>query len=77
MVKPTIPEVRERFAAYHAKHLAWGSLHIVLEDWNVKDRSVQVCIEYAEEHGDEEGAELARILLTMSKTQRKKLSTVC
>lgn len=73
--KPTIPDVRDRFAAYRSKpgNTVWGSLHVVLEDGNVKDDNVLFCIEWAEERGDTEGAELARVLLTMSKTQRLKL----
>jgi hypothetical protein len=72
-VKPTIPEVFDRFAAYYRKNPVWGSLHIVLDDGNVRDEDVQFCIDRAESNGDSEGAELGRILLRMSKTQRKKL----
>ena len=74
-MKPTIPEVIDRFIAYHGlpENAAWGSLHIVLEDDNVDDSSVRYCIDYALERGDKEGAELAKILLRMSKTQRLKL----
>jgi hypothetical protein len=71
--KPTIPEVRDRFVAYHKKHLAWGALHIVLDDGNVENKHVRFCIQSAESEGDTEGLELARILLRMSKTQRLKL----
>jgi hypothetical protein len=75
MAKPTIPEVIERFREYHRKpgNLAWGSLHIVLDDGNVEDAHVAFCVEHAEAQGDTEGAELARILLAMSKTQRSKI----
>ncbi len=69
----TIPNVIERFAAYYEKHEAWGSLHIVLEDNNVQDSSVEHCIEWAKEKGDTEGEELGRILLLMSKSQRGRL----
>lgn len=71
--KPTIPEVIDRFAAYHRREPAWGSLHVVLDDGNVADEFVRGCIEHAEGMGDAEGAELARILLSMSKTQRARL----
>lgn len=73
-MKPTIPEVRDRFMAYYAKHPAWGSLHVVLDDCNLADGHVRGCIEWAEEDGDTEGRELAEILLRMSKTQRLRLS---
>lgn len=72
-MKPSIPQVLSRFTDYLEKNLAWGSLHIVLSDNNVDDDSVRFCINYAEEKGDQEGKELAEILLTMSKTQRLRL----
>lgn len=74
-MKPTIPDVIARFRAYHAEYLAWGSLHIVLDDNNVDDDSVAFCKAWALEHGDAEGAALADILATMSKTQRRKLGS--
>ena len=73
MSGPNIPEVLPRFREYHTKHFAWGALHIVLDDGNVDDSSVQHCIEWAVQSSDAEGEALARILLSMSKTQRKKL----
>ena len=71
----TIPEVVARFAAYYERpgNAAWGSLHIILEDDNVRDADCEHCIKYATEKGDTEGAELAAILLSMSRTQRLKL----
>lgn len=74
--KPTIPEVIERFRAYHRMHpTTWGALHIVLSDGNVADSHVESCIRNAQETGDTEGEELARILLRMSQTQRRKLGS--
>jgi len=75
MSKPTIPEVLERFAAYQRKELAWGCLHIVLDDGNVDNASVAFCIKYAErsEDPDPEAAKLGRILARMSKSQRLRL----
>lgn len=72
--KVTIPEVIDRFRAYHHKNLVWGSLHVVLDDLNLEDGTVKFCEKYAEENGDKEGAELARILLQMSRSQRKRLA---
>lgn len=73
-----VPDVLDRFKVYHAKesNLAWGSLHIVLDDHNVKDHHVEHCIQYAEEQGDTEGAELGRILLKLSKSQRLKIASL-
>lgn len=50
-----------------------GTLHIILDDLNVEDRNVWWCLEYAKSKGDELGAELAREMVAMSKTQRLKL----
>lgn len=69
----TVPEVLDRFEAYHLNNPVWGSLHIVLEDFNVHDSHVLLCIEDAERTGDQEGLELGQILLQMSKSQRLKL----
>ena len=53
-----------------------GSLHIVLEECNVKDSDVKFCLKYAKERGDGKGVELAELLLKMSKTQRGKISNL-
>lgn len=73
--KPTIPEVIGDFRAYYEANISWGSLHIVLDDGNVKDSDVLFCYHYALERDDQTGAHLASILLRMSKTQRLKLSS--
>lgn len=72
-VRTTIPEVVERFAAYRDDNAVWGSLHVVLDDGNVENLWVEGCIEDAVRRNDREGEALARILLSMSRTQRKKL----
>lgn len=74
--KPTIPEVLDRFRAYHQQHPTWGCLHIVLDDENVADADVRYCLAYAQHEGDTEGVALAEILLAMSRTQRLKLGEV-
>jgi hypothetical protein len=71
-----VPEVADRFRAYHEKEPCWGSLHIVLDDGNVRDVHVKHCIESALERGDAEGHELACLLLGMSITQRNKLRRI-
>lgn len=70
------PEMLNRFKAYHEVHAAWGSLHIVLADRNLKDDSVEFCIKYAQEVRDLEGYELALILKQLSETQRAKIRNV-
>lgn len=72
-MKLSIPDVVDLFAKYYETHPSWGSLHVVLDDGNVKDDSVLFCIEEAVKDKDYLGIELARILLDMSKTQRSKL----
>lgn len=74
--KITVPEVIERFRSYKAKpgNGVWGSLHIVLDDFNLADHHVEFCIKYAIDKGDIEGAELGKILLQMSETQRNKIA---
>lgn len=74
--KPTIPEVLDRFRAYHPANLAWGHLHVVLDDGNVRDDSVFFCFSLAWAAQDREGIELALLLLRMSRTQRLKLGRV-
>lgn len=75
--KPAIPDVIDRFHAYYRAHCqpygSWHNLHVVLDDRNVAEHHVRFCRERALNEGDTEGAELADILLRMSKTQRAKL----
>ena len=75
-MKPTVPEVLPLVRAYYAKpgNNVGGSLHIVLEDGNVGDSHVEHCREWAEERDDVDGVALAKLLLRMSRTQRRKLS---
>ncbi len=71
----TLPEVIAAFTAYYARpgHGAWGDLHVVLCDGNVRDADVTFCRDLALEHGDREAVHLAGILLRLSRTQRIKL----
>jgi hypothetical protein len=75
-MKPTIPEVAPLVRAYYEKpgNEAGGALHVVLDDCNVDDGSVRFCLTEATERGDADGEALARKLLAMSKTQRRKLA---
>lgn len=50
-----------------------GSLHIVLEDGNIKDRDIEFCIKQASTSGDFKGYEIGKMLLDMSATQRRKI----
>lgn len=72
----TVPDVIDDFRAYVAKpeNSVGGSLHIVLDDLNCDDADVEWCERFALEQGDEEGARLARVLRSMSYTQRMKIA---
>lgn len=74
--KPTLPEVLPLVRALYAtRHgVAGGCLHIVLDDCNVYDDIVEDCIQWAEDHECAECEALGRLLLRMSKTQRRKLA---
>ena len=74
-MKLSVPDVLLLVREYYSKpgNGAGGSLHIALDEGNVKDGHINSCIEYALERGDAEGAVLGEILLDMSKTQRMKL----
>ena len=74
--KPTIPEVLPlitRFAKVPENNVG-GCLHIVLDDGNVDDFSIQSCLDYAIKRSDFLAIEVAEVLLRMSKTQRLKLA---
>lgn len=73
--KPTVPEVMPLIREYYTKPAngCGGNLHIILEDPNFEDCHVQFCLKEAEKEEDEDGARIARLMLRMSKTQRKKL----
>ena len=73
--KKTVPEVMPLIIDYYSKEEngAGGSLHIVLNDGNIDDDSIIWCINYAKEKGDKDGVKLGKILLGMSKTQRRKI----
>lgn len=73
---PSISDVVERFREYNKLYPLWGSIHIVMEDGNVRDSDVLFCSGYAKTKMDQEGFELSEILLSMSKTQRLKLRSV-
>lgn len=72
----SVAEIADRFRAYREANQTWGSLHIVMEDGNVRDKHVRFCIESALEQGDTKGHELACLLLGLSTTQRNKLRRI-
>jgi hypothetical protein len=74
--RPTVPAVLPLVRAYGSRpqNASGGSLHIVLEDGNVSDADIRWCRDVAAECGDADGVVLAEVLLSMSRTQRRKLA---
>jgi hypothetical protein len=74
--KPTVPEALPFVRAVYSQTNGGAGccLHIVLDDNNVDDHFVESCIKWADERGHELCAKTARMLRSMSKTQRWKLS---
>lgn len=69
----TIKEILPLLELYYPDNVTGGSLHIVLEDGNINDGSVEYCKRYAIESGDTSGQLIADALLGMTKTQRQKI----
>lgn len=76
MSKPKIPEVLPLLRDYAKMqgNGAGGWLHCILDDGNVEDKDVKWCIGGAKSNGDKESVKLGKLLLRMSKTQRRKLA---
>ena len=58
--KITVPQLIEECKKYYAmpNNSAGGSLHIVLDNDNIKDNHIKFCIETAESKGDKAGVML-------------------
>ena len=65
-----ITDVLHHFVSYYQKNPLWGPLHIILDDGNVEDKFIIYCSQEAE---DRDTKFLCRLLMRMTKTQRKKL----
>lgn len=72
--KPTIPEISPWIAALYARHSAGCCLHIVLDDGNTEDDSVEWCIGHAIKNECYQCTVIGFVLRVMSRTQRGKLS---
>jgi hypothetical protein len=73
--KHRVPDVVKMVHAYYATegNEAGGYLHIVLDDGNLGDDSINYCRVECEKVGDAAGVLLSDILLEMSKSQRQRL----
>ena len=76
-MKPQVPEVLDKFRAYHERNVGWGHLHVVLDDENMEDKVIDWTIEQtagSEDMDTQDAHELAKILRSMSRRQRKKIA---
>lgn len=78
--RPAVPEVQVLIDAYYQfpECGVGGDLHIVLDDRNWDDHSIQWCIDHAGEYSDrspECARLLGRILLRLTRTQRARLDS--
>lgn len=76
--KPTIPEVEPLVRSYYSKpgNSVGGTLHIVLDDCNIKDSNVRWCLEECSRIGDEDGKRISELMLRMSRRQRLRLANL-
>ena len=58
---------------YYAQDICGGSLHIVLDDGNLKDTHLAWCSGYASALGDQEGEDIANLMRLMTMKQRKRV----
>jgi hypothetical protein len=56
---------------YYQNNGSGGSLHIILEDGNLENAHINWCAGFACAINDNEGSDIANLMLLMSKTQRK------
>lgn len=76
--KPTVPDVLPLATFFHdlPGNEVGGCLHLVLDDPNYDDGSVEWCIQKAAELDDEDAHLLGRVLRLMSMTQRRKVANL-
>lgn len=76
--KPTVNGMKERIKKYlsnHPTNTLYGNLKVFLGQ-NTSESIIRSTFEHCIELNDREGAEICIVLLTMSKTQRLKISHV-
>jgi hypothetical protein len=73
--KITAPEIIKKSIHYYSLdgNSSGGNLHIVLDDGNIENSSIEFCMKKCIENNDLLGLELCQMLLSASKTQRKKI----
>ena len=72
----TVPEAAEHLRQYYALpgNSQGGVVHIITEDGNVAQSDADWCLKRAVEGGDQADLNVATMLASMTRTQRKKLS---
>lgn len=70
----TVPEVLPYVRQLYLRSSVGCCLHIVLDDENVDNASVDLAIDHAQQRGHTDCEMLARVLRGMSRTQRLKLA---
>lgn len=73
--RPKVPEVRALVEAYYDKpgNATGGNCHIVLDDGNLKTQHIVWALERCEAAGDKDGAEIMRLMLRMTPSQRRRV----
>ena len=73
--RPRTPEVIADVQSFYALpgNDMGGNLHIVLDDGNLEDHAVWFCLERSLVKRDQIAARIARQLLAMTRTQRKRV----
>lgn len=71
--RPKVPDVMPLVRAYFAKpgNGAGGNLHVALDDGNLDNGSLQFCLSECEREHDYDGATIMRLMLQMTRTQRR------
>lgn len=72
--RPKVPDVAAAIASYYAKpgNGAGGTCHVVLDDQNLDDSTLRLCLDSAAEQHDEDGAAIMRDMLQMTRSARKR-----
>ena len=72
-MKPVVPDVLPLVRAVYARHSTGCCLHILTDDCNVEQGHADFCLEQAIEKQHPDCLAAAKMLVVMSKTQRRKV----
>lgn len=74
-MKPSIQFMREIVHSFYSLdgNIVGGSLHIVLDDYNIEDNHIVWCKNYALEKQDEDGVFMCDLLLQFTEDEREKI----